>query len=156
MNLIFYEKLTLRTSHSPAEIRKRMEAGIGKPRGGGFAALRKPEKSFEGTFDGDKFLFWRAIRHNNGFMPLVTGTIEPGVVNVELKLHPFMWVFIPSWFGMLLYIGGIVPKPSGASPPCAWAAYVPWAIVIFVYAMGIFFYNFYADKAKKFFDEVIK
>ena len=154
MNLIFYEKLALRTAHSPTEIRRRMEAGIGKPRGGGFKALRKPEKPFEGTFDGNKFLFWRAIRHSNGFMPLVTGTIEPGAVHVELKLHPFMRIFIPAWLALLVFLGLTVPRPVNISP-CTLALYVPFAIVVFVYGMGIFFYNFYADKAKKFFNEVV-
>ena len=34
MRLIPYEKLTLTTGHSPEEIKRRLEAGVGVPRGG--------------------------------------------------------------------------------------------------------------------------
>ena len=114
MKLIPYEKLMLPTGHSPEEIKRRLQEGVGHPRGGGFAALRKPEKFFEGTFDGNKFLFWRAIRHNNGFMPLVIGRIEPGKLEVELKWHPFIRIFFPAGWACLSFWAG---WSRSSSPP---------------------------------------
>ena len=155
MRLIPYEKLTLVTSHSPVEIKRRLEAGVGAPRGGGFKALRKPEKLFEGAFDENKFRFWRAIRHTNGFMPIVTGTIVVGKLEVELKWHPFIRIFFPVWTGILIVMGWLVVSKDPANAQCV-LSNTPFAIVAFVYAMGIFFYNFYADKAKKFLRDVVK
>ena len=154
MCLIPYEKLILPTTYSPEEIKQRLEAGVGKPRGGGFAALRKAEKPFEGDINEHDFLFWKAIRYNNGFMPLISGKIEPGKVEVELKWHPFIQLFFPLWVGLLLAIDLAVKSAdpnAGASPYYN----IPFGIIIVVYMMAIFFYNFYAAKAKKFLHDVV-
>ena len=154
MNFFPYEKLILPTSHSVDEIKRRLEAGIGKPRGGGLKALKKAEKLFEGNIEGNKFFFWRAIRHSNGFMPIVTAIIEPGRLEVELKLHPFIRIFFPVWMGVLLLLGfGALQNPNTSRSP---GVMTPFFVVIFVYLMMVFFYNFYAEKAKAFLKEVVK
>ena len=154
MRLIPYERLIFNTGYTPEEIRQRLEQGVGKPRGGGFAALRKAEKPFEGTIGEHEFLFWRAIRHNNGFMPLISGKIEPGRVEAELKWHPFIRYFFPIWISLLFAIGFAVNtcKLKNAGSPCA---NIPFGIIALVYVMAIFFYNFYAEKAKIFLHEVV-
>lgn len=155
IRIIPYEKLSFTTSHSPAEIKRRLEQGVSVPRGGGFKALRKAEKPFEGTIENNKFLFWRAIRHTNGFMPLIEGTIEPGKIKVELKWHPFMRIFFPLWMAMLIFLGEIAAAQTPDST-CWWGVKVPFAIVVLVYLLGIYFYNFYAGKAKAFLQDVVK
>src|SRR5262245_45219962 len=118
MRFIPYEKLELTTGHSKDEIRRRLEAGVGKPRGGGFAALRKAEKLFEGDIREGDFLFWSAIRYNNGFMPLVSGSFEAGRITVELKWHPFIRWFFPLWFALLFALGFLAkfncPQSAGS------------------------------------------
>ena len=88
-------------------------------------------------------------------MPLVTGQIEPGKLEVELKWHPFIRIFFPVWTGILIVVGWLVVVKDPASARCV-LSNTPFAIVAFVYAMGIFFYNFYAGKAKAFLNEVVK
>src|SRR5262245_36255435 len=132
MKIFPYEKLVLATVHSPQEIRRRLEEGVGRPRGGGCAALRKPEKLFEGNITDKDFLFWRAIRHTNGFMPLISGTIEPGQLVVTLKWHPFIQFFFPFWFALLIAMGW-----AAAGPPRASSCFsgIPLGIVAVVYVM---------------------
>ncbi len=154
MQLIPYEKLTLTTGYSPYEIKRRLEAGVGQPRGCGFKALRKPKKLFEGKIDGNQFLFWRAIRHSNGFMPLIKGRIEPGRLELELKWHPFTQIFVPVWMGIftVIYTLCYFKNPNDQVLP----AVFPLALVGIIYATAIVSYNFYANKAKAFLNEVVR
>ncbi len=157
MKFIPYEKLVLRTSLDLQEIRRRLAAGVGTPRGCGLAALKKPEKLFEGTVGENDFKFWRAIRHNNGFMPLIAGKIFPGKLEVELAWHPVVKIIM---ILEVILLGGLAwyfqTQLPSSTTFLAVAKNVPLLALALMIGLAVGSYNFYAGKAKEFLNSVVK
>jgi len=100
--------------HSPlpvATVRERIQQRVRSTRAGFWESLeaglqvRSDELPFKGEVFGHQFKIMRAIRYRNSFLPVIYGTISPGVgggtlIKITMRLHLFAAAFWIVWVGL--------------------------------------------------------
>jgi hypothetical protein len=63
---------------------------------------------YEGVVEGNTFNINRIIGYRNSFLPMINGNIiqdgEGSKIEVKLKMHPFVLVFMVVWFISVIFI----------------------------------------------------
>ena len=100
--------MVLRTAMVPSEVSDVLRKNTKASR----SWLRRPDETFFGHVDSERFTITRVIRnYQNSFVPQMSGVITPedsgSRIDVRLTLLPFVRVFMTLWFGFLFVVGPI-------------------------------------------------
>lgn len=109
---------------------------------------------FEGEISAERFQINRIIHYRNSFLPRITGTITPQEngtkIDIKMKLHPFITVFMAVWFtGVILatlaVLFVLLTKPEEATI----GMLVPLVMLVFGIALVSGGFWFEAPKQKE-------
>lgn len=100
--------MALRTTMPPSEVADVLRKNTKASR----SWLRRPDETFFGHVDSERFTITRVIRnYQNSFVPQMTGVIIPessgSRIDVRLTLLPFVRILMTLWFGFLFVVGPI-------------------------------------------------
>jgi hypothetical protein len=113
-------------------------------------------KFFEGERRGATFRIRRIPGYTNGFLPQIhiTGAPQSGGALMQVTMHPPLngMAFLTLW-GAPLLLAGIIFSQQGA--PMA-SAFFPFGMMLFVAVLGLFLFNYEADKARRTLLEVFR
>lgn len=98
-----FRKFVIETSLSEAEVAERLR-GIVEPGSPFLAPFWRSNRLFRGEVSPQGFKVMRIILYRNSFLPVVSGTFEPGPsgARVAVTMRPMrpMQVFLALWFGL--------------------------------------------------------
>ena len=162
MKFLPFENITYETSLDQNEVYQRLDEVI-EPS----TVFRKAtifgstnDKPYEGSFSGNTFKIIRIIGYRNSFLPRIKGTIETSYngtkVNVKMRLHPFVIVFMLVWFGLtgvgcFAALANIFGNESFDSMNMR-----PFGMLIFGYALVTLGFKYESIKSKKFFAQLFE
>lgn len=161
MKLLPFENITYRTKLGESEVRQIIENNI-EPKDL-FRQFRskKSDKLFEGEMYGNEFSVRRIITYRNSFLPKITGEIidegRERLVNVRLRLHVFVIVFLMVWFVSLLsFLLFFLITQTNNEEFETIPILILLSMLIFGYGLtvGAFFYE--AAKTKKIFSRLLQ
>ena len=98
--MIFYERLTIKTSLTPQAAQQRLSEQVESRKffGRWFWEKHKP---YEGEVDDERFLILRVFYSRNSFRPVILGKFEPAMggclVKVTMRPDLFVLAFIVLW-----------------------------------------------------------
>lgn len=161
MNLLPFENITYETRLSLIEIQSRI-SDIIEPK----KTFRKPAifrsvdtKPYEGRLVGNTFKVTRLIRYQNSFLPKIKGEIEKGYrgtkVNIKMRLHPFVLVFMLIWFGGVI-MAAVSMLAASVTEGFDGIALIPVGMLVFGYALVTGAFKYETQKSKKFFAELFE
>lgn len=117
-------------------------------------------KPYEGSINGSSFNINRIIGYRNSFLPRIKGNIEKDFgktkVNVKMRLHPFVLVFMIVWcggvgLGFLAFLTATIGK--GTFEP---AILIPLGMLLFGYGLTTGGFKYESIKSKKYLAELFE
>lgn len=157
MPILPYERLTIETTLSIEEARRRLADAIEPKRmRWGWSTSAKP---FEGAITGDRFEMSRIIRYRNSFLPQISGQIRQGyqgaAIDLTLQLHPLVLIFMAVWLAgvggaALLFLGTALG--GGSFQPFS---LIPLGMFVFIALLSTLAFNFEASKAKALLNQLL-
>ena len=156
------ENITYSSKLNVVEITSRLDEVIQAEKSFSFLGVfgNSSDSAYQGTFDGRIFEIKRAIRYRNSFLPIITGSIEKDfvgtVINVKMKLHVFVIVFMAVWLGgcaiaSIAIIGSMLSNQSFEP-----VALMPLVMMLFGYAMVMGGFKYESIKSKKYFAQLFE
>jgi hypothetical protein len=149
MRLLPYQRATLVSALPPKDLMERLRSSTGKwaaPWSAGNQAT-----IFTGSVGEDHFKLQRRINYRNSFNPQLIGRVQVQgnltTIELTLRLHPFVAVFMGLWCGGLLLsvIAGLaLATGTGGLQP---VLFVPMAMLVFGYVMTTGFFHVERSKA---------
>ncbi|UZR99719.1 hypothetical protein [Chondrinema litorale] len=117
-------------------------------------------KPYEGSIHNMSFKINRIIGYRNSFIPIITGTLEEEMngtkVNVKMRLHSFVIVFMFIWFGGVgiasLAVISYYLNNENFEP----MSLIPFGMLIFGYAMVLGGFKYESIKSKKYLAELFE
>jgi len=113
-------------------------------------------KPYEGSVNGNSFSITRIIVYRNSFLPRINGIIEKDFngnkINVKMRLHVFVIVFMFIWFGGI-GIGCLAVLATGfkfGSQNFEPMSLIPFGMLIFGYALVTGGFKYESIKSKKY------
>ena len=110
MKYLPFENIIYRTKLDSNEIIFRLRNNIEPYRMLRLASLfkNKAHKDYQGDIDGWKFDIIRIINYRNPFLPRIKGKLVESpngmTVNLKMRLHPIVLIFLLFWSGIPSYI----------------------------------------------------
>jgi Cytochrome oxidase complex assembly protein 1 len=108
---------------------------------------------FLGSVEGLSFRIRRNIQYRNSFLPLIRGRIVPAPTgsrfNVFMFMHPFSFIFMLVWFGLVGYSEWKVADANIAR------SYLPLLMIVFGLALGLGGFFFEALKVMPLLSEAV-
>lgn len=162
MKYLPFENITYKTRLDSEEILKRL-TDITEPK----RPLKKSvffgssnHKAYEGSIDVESFNIIRIIGYRNSFLPRIKGNIEKGYsgtkINVKMKLSPFVIAFMFIWFGGVgiscFAVLTLFSSRSNFDP----TKLIPFAMLVFGYAIVTGGFKYESIKTKKYFAELFE
>ena len=158
MLLIPYKKFTLNIYRSKDEVESQLAARVTERRlirRRSIFAKPDPATPFEGVVENGRFNINRLINYRNSFLPYLVGELHDELdvtkVTFTMRLNHFVLVFMVVWF-LIFFLsigfGGI--QSSGE----VWALVVIPLMALFVYVVLMAFFNWEANKAIQFIEEI--
>jgi hypothetical protein len=142
MRWLPFDKKTLVTSLSAAEVGKRLAENTARPKFSMFGA--RPTTPFLGQVGQGSFSIMRNINYRNSFLPVLRGRIVPsgGTTRIELRLRlrtPVL-VFYVIWMSFAVGVATVITVVGimnwngihDFKPPML----IPYVLVVFGYALG--------------------
>tara|TARA_Y100001934_G_C12346411_1_gene773062 strand:+ start:1401 stop:1910 length:510 start_codon:yes stop_codon:yes gene_type:complete len=164
MRYLPFENITYLTKLELEEIQKRIDEVIEPEKTFRMTGIFKSSdhKPYEGTVDGNSFNITRIIGYRNSFLPKISGVIEKDLkgnkINVKMRLHVFVIVFMFIWFGIcgveclaVLAIGF-----NFFSQNFQPITLVPFGMLIFGYALVTLGFKYESIKSKKYLAELFE
>jgi hypothetical protein len=108
-----------------------------------------PHKFFEGERHGATFRIRRILRYSNGFLPQIRITAAPhfGGALITVSMHPpYGGMVIVALWGLGMLFAAVAFSQQGAP---GGSAFFPFGFVLFVVVLGLFLFNYEADKAQQ-------
>lgn len=152
MKYLPIENITYKTRLKEEEVLKRLADSIEpeKIRFGLFDS--SATKPYEGQIDGASFRIKRIIRYRNSFLPRISGTIvkdfDGTTINVKMKLHPLVMVFICFWCGSVGLAGITIMAISLRNASYEPASLIPFGMFIFAYGLTMGCFKYESNKSK--------
>lgn len=117
-------------------------------------------KLYEGSVNGNSFKMTRIIGYRNSFLPRIIGIIEKDFngtkVNVKMRLHPFVTVFMIIWLGGV-GIGCLAALTiSSQSQNFEPMTLIPLGMLIFGYVLVTGGFKYESIKSKKYLAELFE
>ena len=162
MKYLPFENITYHTKLESEEILKRINEIIEPQKTFRMTGIfgSSNHRPYEGNVNGNSFSMTRIIGYRNSFLPRINGKIEKDFrkteVNVKMRLHPFVLVFMFVWcggvgFGFLAFLAASIGK--GAFDP---AILVPLGMLLFGYGLTTGGFKYESIKSKKYLAELFE
>ncbi|OCR02239.1 hypothetical protein BCD67_10840 [Oscillatoriales cyanobacterium USR001] len=148
-----YEKFTINSFLNPHLVRQKLLDVVEPPKAIRWG-FRQSEKPYEGEIGEHSFMITRIINYRNSFLPVIKGKISPegmgSKIEIEMKLHTFVFVFILFWLGMvgnicIFSLISIIYEKNFSS-----GTIIPFLMFIFVFLLTSIAFKTEANIAKKF------
>ena len=105
---------------------------------------------YEGGIKGNTFNINRIIGYRNSFLPMIAGNItqegEGSKIEVKLKMHPFVQIFMIVWFIPVIFIClAVIASPFFSSE------FEPTSLLIFlfpIFGIALLYFGFTPEKKK--------
>ncbi len=132
--LIPFDRFVISSRERPTEALQALRLEV-EPRKR-FRFPRRGAKAFEGEISGSSFRIRRIIGYNNGFLPVVTGTVEPAPegshIHIHMRLSLYTIVFCAVWLlGVVLIGGSLLLAAAMEQTLMSPGALAPIAMVLF-------------------------
>ncbi|WP_212004448.1 hypothetical protein [Chitinophaga sp. HK235] len=162
MKFVPFEDYTLITYLSPEEVKRRLEEKLNLKRrtfSFSFGSQSDPDRPYEGTFQGNKFVIKRIINYRNSFLPEITGVVTHEVVHTAIKIKMtmavFVYAFLAIWMLLMSVILFSVKSSTGENIiPLGMLGNIPFLpqvlLCLFVYAVTLGAFKYESIKSKKF------
>jgi len=138
MKYLPFEHLTYTTNLSKQEIIQRLSDCM-EAKGNRFMSNYKSAKEYEGFIDDQHFEMNRIIKNRNSFLPQISGSVQENAhetqIEVKMKLHVFVLVFLAFWYLFVLFFLIIVLI---SVEKISFHALLPVGMLLFVYALTMF------------------
>ena len=162
MKYLPFENITYQTKLDSEEILKRINEIIEPKKTFRMTGIfgSSDHKPYEGSVNGNSFSITRIIGYRNSFLPRIKGSIKKDfgktVVNVKMRLHPFVLVFMFIWcggvgLGFLAFLTSSLEK--GTFEP---AILIPLAMLLFGYGLTTGGFKYESIKSKKYLAELFE
>lgn len=144
MILLPFENLTYRSPLLPEEIREVLRQSVEDGPAGSELRLfkKKTDKPYRGVVNEKGFDILRQINYRNSFQPQIKGQIIPqspvSLVEVKMRLHPFVLVFMAVWCGILFMSSLGMLARAFSSPVASMASFIPVLMLLFGYGLTLF------------------
>ena len=153
------QRFTIHSSLSPELVRQKL-LDIVQPPGKNRWNRRNPEKPYEGEVGEHSFQIIRIINYRNSFLPVIKGRITPegmgSQIDIEMTLHPFVFIFMLIWLGMVGQMGILFLVATIAEGTFEPAALVPVAMFIFGCLLTVLGFKPEADRTQKFLQHLLE
>lgn len=160
--LLPWEKFTITTSLTPAQVRHKLSEVV-EPVRGFRSYWHRSQKPYQGQIGEHSFRISRILNYRNSFVPIVTGQIRPhgtgSEIAVSMKMHEVVIIFIILWLstvghiGLLFLIATLSEVLNGGKfEP---AALVPVGMFVFVCLMCVIGFKPQANSSKQFLIELL-
>ncbi len=116
-------------------------------------------KPYEGSIIGNSFNINRIIGYRNSFLPRIKGNVEKGFhstkVNVKMRLHPFVLIFLFVWCGGVGI--GLLALLSTAIENGKFEPFIltPLAMLLFAYGLTTGGFKYESIKSKKYLAQLL-
>lgn len=111
-------------------------------------------KPYEGSINGNSFSITRIIGYRNSFLPRINGVIEKDFngskINVKMRLHVFVIVFMCIWFGGVGVGCLAVLTPLFNSDTFEPMKLIPFGMLLFGYALVTGGFKYESIKSRKY------
>jgi hypothetical protein len=162
-----FDKFTLTSRLSPAEVRKRLTDSVQRKKLTLFKFyLRHADKPYEGIVTEHSFEIRRIINYKNSFLPVIKGEFSYflGKTEISVKMRPGIVVLVLTafWFPVigLINIGSVLAAidylKKGKSLEFAILVFIPVMMLAFGYGLIMFGYKREAKKSKKFLIDLVQ
>lgn len=119
-----------------------------------------PEKPYQGEVGEHSFEINRIINYRNSFLPMIKGRITPEAmgskIEVEMSLHPVVFVFMLVWLGMVGQFAVLFLIASIAEGTFEPAALIPVGMFIFGCLLPPIGFKPEAGRSKKFLQQLLE
>jgi hypothetical protein len=153
------EKFTIYSSLAPDLVREKL-LDVVEPRKTFRWHRRHPDKPYQGEIGEHSFEMMRIINYRNSFLPLIKGRIssEPigSKIEVEMSLHPVVFVFMLVWLGMVGQFGVLLLIATIAEGTFEPAALIPVGMFIFGCLLPLIGFKPEAGRSKKFLQQLLQ
>ena len=156
MKYLPFENITYRTNLELEEIQKRINEVIEPKKTFRMTGIfgNSNHKPYEGSINGNSFNMTRIIGYRNSFLPRIKGEIEKGFngnkINVKMRLHAFVIVFMFIWFGGVgigcLAVLSTLSNSDNFEP----MTLIPCGMLVFGYALVTGGFKYESIKSKKY------
>ncbi|MEZ4775228.1 MAG: hypothetical protein R3D00_18735 [Bacteroidia bacterium] len=155
MKYLPFENLTYKSPLSVDEVRQRLAENIEPKK---FFRMRgflssKDHQPYEGSIGENSFQINRIIHYRNSFLPQITGEIRPSgsgaVIDVKMKLHVMVWVFIVIWCMVVKTALITILLPFFQEERFSPGILIPVFMLVFVYVLTTAAFKFESSKSKK-------
>jgi len=153
------EKFTIHTSLAPDLVCEKLLQVV-EPRKTFRWHRRDSDKPYEGEIGEHSFEIIRIINYRNSFLPVLKGRISPegmgSKIEVEMSLHPFVFVFMLVWLGMVGQIAVLFLITSIASGQFEAAALIPVGMFMFGCLLPLIGFKPEAARSKQFLEQLLE
>lgn len=157
--MLTLEKFTIHSSLSTDRVREKLLEVV-EPRKTWRWNRRNPDKPYEGEVGDHSFEMMRIINYRNSFLPVIKGRITPepmgSKIEIEMSLHPVVFVFMLIWLGMVGQFGVLFLIASIAEGKFEPAALIPVGMFIFGCLLPLIGFKPEAARSKKFFQQLLE
>lgn len=149
MRFLPYQRLTLVSALPPKDLMERLRASTGEW-AASWSLVNQP-KTYTGSVSEDHFKIQRQISYRNSFNPQLIGRVHVHgnltTIELTLRLHPFVSMFMGVWCGgLLLFVIGDLGSAirTGDMHP---TLLIPMVMLVFGYGMSTVFFHVERSKA---------
>lgn len=156
MKYLPFENITYRTKLELEEIQKRINEVIEPKKTFRMTGIfgNSSHKPYEGSINGNSFSITRIIGYRNSFLPRINGVIEKDFngskINVKMRLHVFVIVFMCIWFGGVGVGCLAVLTPLFNSDTFEPMKLIPFGMLLFGYALVTGGFKYESIKSRKY------
>ena len=162
MKYLPFENITYKTKLDSDEILKRLDEIIEPKKIFRMTGIFKSSnhKPYQGNVNGNSFDITRIINYNNSFLPRITGNVERDLgntkINVKMRLHPFVLVFMFIWcggigFGFLTLLNSNIENEKFEP-----GILLPLVMLLLGYGMTTGGFKYESSKTKKYLGELFE
>lgn len=148
MKYLPFEFLLYETELSEQEALEKL-SDCTQPKKMRFFKAYNPTKTYEGSIDENTFEISRIINYRNSFLPQITGTVQNNgsrtEIEIKMQLNTIVLLFLIFCCSMV-FLFFLMAIFSAAEITIA--SFAPLLMLVFIYFLTIFCFNYESTKAK--------
>lgn len=159
MKFLPLEKYTLVSPLKPEEIFRKLEAVVETSGGGALMSYARSNKPYKGKISGSSFEISRIIGYRNSFKPVIIGEISgySGTdIKIYMRMHKAVIIFCCVWTGTVAAIAAVPFFSQANSGKSNFPAYIPFLMLVLVYALIMGGFKWESIKSKKFLKDLFQ
>jgi hypothetical protein len=152
MKLLPYERYVLTTKLNMGEVIRRMQYNVSEKHRNIFTIPKEEQKVFTGNVREEGFIVSRRIAYRNSFLPIITGYIDEGFgetqIRITMRMSYFVSLFMIVWLGFTLFALIQVLYNVYLQKMVAGAIFPPLFMFLAGYGLMMICFKLEANKAK--------